>query len=791
MKKSFTPLGLGILLAIGAALLPAASFAQAAKANPTQLVPKDSSVVVTTIKKEEKNRNEMLNADNNTGPRQVNIGLPFGTDVLILENGVPIVYNFFPTIPTTTWRYDNSISKIGLLSFAEGALTFGKVGFVVNSYDREATSTFKGFGSINTNTFGSLRYDLAVGGPLTKKGGWGYTLGMYQSFDRGNGTNYMFTPWQDRTQIYKGSISKKYKNGDIRLLYKHSDASNVNIGNAYYPFVYEGNGNFKPVEGFKPGSDSYLVNDGNVPFYNPNTGEAGTENIGSDGNSRSVMENIYLIGNHNFKNGWKLTYSSLFQAANSSFDSEFPVSIGVSDTDQQVGQQYKYQGSSKVYTGPVQLVAHINFPNSNNRYSATRVEMAKKIGNNDLRFGTTYQYSLTQYTQHSSTYFQTVEANPERLDLYAFVPAANAYFQATNKYGALPANSGGYGNIVDYSFSKLALYASDDIKLGKRVDIAIGGRIEHQNIHEVKNIYLNDFIKDRPMVTYDFKDQFNKVGLLSGVVKITKGFGILGDATYNSWYDRVWDFAYRDANGNPIADPATPGAKPLQNVPKSFETSVLNLGAGIYYNSEKFSLVSKVTKISKENIYTQATLTNPANLAERKVFDPIFYDISTLGWSTDIVAQPFKGASVHLLVTLQNPMYKNYSFGAFGVNYDYSDKIIPGLSKVLIELDPSYTFNKGKMRAWASLRYFGKQYGNPTNSIFYNGWIENFGGLDYLVSRKLDFKFQVTNFLDQRGVKGTLQGAEQILDDSRFINRKLVASAIRPRTIEFTVNYKF
>ncbi len=108
-----------------------------------------------------------------------------------------------------------------------------------------------------------------------------------------------------------------------------------------------------------------------------------------------------------------------------------------------------------------------------------------------------------------------------------------------------------------------------------------------------------------------------------------------------------------------------------------------------------------------------------------------------------------------------------------------------------MELDPSYTFMKGSLRAWVSFRYFGKQYANQTNAFFYKGWIENFGGLDYRVSRNIDFKLQITNFLDQSGVKGAIQGADQITDATPFVNRKIAAGAIRPRTFEFTVNFKF
>jgi hypothetical protein len=155
------------------------------------------------------------------------------------------------------------------------------------------------------------------------------------------------------------------------------------------------------------------------------------------------------------------------------------------------------------------------------------------------------------------------------------------------------------------------------------------------------------------------------------------------------------------------------------------------------------------------------------------------------------VASPFKNFTIHYLLTLQNPQYKNFKYGAFGVVYNYSDNVIPELSKVLMEIDPSYSFKDGALRAWFSLRYFGKQYANPTNAFFYKARLENFGGLDYRINRNIDLKFQVTNFLDQKGVKGAVQGADQVLDATPYIGRKVVAGSIRPRTIELTANFKF
>ena len=65
-------------------------------AQEVPLVPADSIKkikVVDSDSKEEKNRNVMLNAANNSGPRDVNIGLPSTVGgITIQENDLPVVY---------------------------------------------------------------------------------------------------------------------------------------------------------------------------------------------------------------------------------------------------------------------------------------------------------------------------------------------------------------------------------------------------------------------------------------------------------------------------------------------------------------------------------------------------------------------------------------------------------------------------------------------------------------------------------------------------------------------------
>ncbi len=737
--------------------------------------------------KQEKNRNVMLNAESNTTPRQVNVGLPFEGDILILQNDVPVVYWYWPTLPTVAWRYDNSLSDMGLASFSETALTFGKVGYTIESSSRSASSKFKGYATIYGTSFGTSRYDVTLTGPINKKG-WGYTLSAYQNFDRGNGTNYMFTTWYNRTSMLDLGIHKKYKNGSVSILYKYSDQKSVKSN--YKPLRYLGDGETEELDNFDLGHDSYVVRDGLVPYFDPYTGESKQANLGSDKFSRSKVHSVYLKGEHNFSNGWNLTYSSMFQHAKTPFSLELPISVMLYEEDQLGSDKYYYHGTTNEYSGSVQYTLSSLIPQSNVTSVLSRAELTKTIKEHSLRLGLTHQFNHSKYVTYQGMYVQTVEANPEILDYYYY-----GAYDLSDDYGGLPVDYCGYGGPSDFKDNKFAMYLSDDFKVGSRLKIGVGARIENFTRKEIRNIYTNEFIGDNTLPEHTFNNMWNEVGTANFVLNLTPSFGLLGDITYNSWNEAYWDYPYRDSNGDPDVDPddydaSNPQAR--QSTPCVNNLVVNNFGGGIFLNyNRKISIVSKVNRITKENVQSNsASITNPDGSGERKNFDPLFYDINTVGWSTDVVLTPFKNFTLHYLLTLQDPKFKNYEYSAFGVTYNYNDKIIPELSKVLMEIDPSYSFLHGKLRCWFSLRYYGKQYANFTNVYFYKARWENFGGIDYRLNRKLDFKLQVTNFLNESGVKGKMQGADQITDDS-YEGRSVVAGSIRPQTIELSMNLKF
>ena len=209
---------------------------------------------------------------------------------------------------------------------------------------------------------------------------------------------------------------------------------------------------------------------------------------------------------------------------------------------------------------------------------------------------------------------------------------------------------------------------------------------------------------------------------------------------------------------------------------------------GLYYNQKNLSIVSQATYLTRNNYLSRLNLVNPSDATQSQVAT-VFYDIQTLGWTTDIVATPFKGFNLHYLITFQDPVYKNYDFNAFGNNYSYNDKNVLEISKVLMEIDPSYTYKDFKV--WASFRYFSKQYANLTNALYFAPRWETFGGVNYKINKHFDIGLTAVNFLNQTGAKGTINGAELITDASAYYDQLLVGSYIRPFTLEASLNFRF
>lgn len=165
-----------------------------------------------------------------------------------------------------------------------------------------------------------------------------------------------------------------------------------------------------------------------------------------------------------------------------------------------------------------------------------------------------------------------------------------------------------------------------------------------------------------------------------------------------------------------------------------------------------------------------------------------------MGWTTDAVLNPFKGFSFHGLFTLQNPLYKNFVLNPVfsdgsSETYDFSDRTVTAMSKIIVELDPSYTIDQ--WRIWASFRYQSKQYINKTNSLFFNGRWETFAGVDYTLNNHVTLSANVVNILNQKGASGSIAAADLVEDASSYHHYLMSGTYIRPFTVEFAARINF
>jgi hypothetical protein len=722
----------------------------------------DTIKVKTASDEHKSDRNVMLNAAKNNEPREVNIGLPASVGgTTVLENGLPVVYYYWPELPAKTWRQDIMINKVQLLDLGQTAIKVGDVGFSLGTFDNLGTDKFKGIGRLNSNHFGLLRGEINLSGPLNKKG-LKFSAGAYLNFDPGTfDAKGLPKYYSDKTQMYKGALTQDYSfdggKGTITAMYKYTNTEGIR--NLYAPFIYKKGGKIEELAGFKMGGDSYYENTGKVMVKDAITGKYENRDVIKDSGAES--HTLDVIWKNTLDNGLHLNMVSRYHAGK--VGCYLPLMTGVNAVE---NSKYKYADTGEAYTGnSVQGVLAISGKKRPVKTFMSQFEVGKKSNNHDWNIGLNlWNYDIDKYIAEGAIYYQEVAANPRKL-----IKAGSSVNEYGNMFGALDYHNG--------SESKISLFITDKWDMADVFTLSLGARLEYRNLrgdYMDRNLKLDNIHGPKTKIK---KDWLNKAFMLNAVYKMTGSFGLLGEVNYN------------EQGGN--LDNYTVGEEP--NIKQS---RIPGASLGVYFNHPMISLVSKATFIQRDEYRTALTFSNPNNAADVKR-DVTNYEIQTLGWTTDALFSPFKGFNLHLLVTVQAPKYKDFagqvsfSDGSVAV-YDFSDKTVTGVSKVLLEIDPSYTWQS--LRVWASARYFSKQYLNKPNTLPLESRWETFAGANYKLNKFLDFNVTVVNLLNQRGASGSIPGGDLITTtqaaESKY-NTIMSGSYIRPFTVEFGVKYSF
>ncbi|MCH4147652.1 MAG: 2,6-beta-D-fructofuranosidase [Prevotella sp.] len=738
----------------------------------TSLAQKNKKVVTDSLSqsKEEKNRNPLLNASADNQPRQVSIGLPSSLSATIYEDGLPVSYGMWPCLPYMYWAASAGHSRIGMSSLGENTITTGTLNYSIISNTRIGSDKFEGHANYTTNIFNLQRFDIAVAGPI--KDGWSYSANAYVNHDPG--TNKLAdTQLASNMEIFKFGLTKRFGNGRgiASLLYKYSMYKG--LGDAYGPFTYVGDGSVKEIDGFSLGKDGFMPGNDYITYRDVTTGNlktiqrtSGTSQLGND-----VIFNL----NYKLKDNLSLDIRSKYRYANTFMDMLALAGVGTATASS--GMTYAYDnGSHKagdVFTGSYNsryLLRDIGWE----RNWMNTAELAGHNGNHNWRIGFNFWWERQALSASTGIFAHTVEADPVWLNI-------------GGNQGVAYNTGGEYYNTHE---TKTALYATDDWQASQRLWISAGIRAEYYAVGGTNALaYMNatdatatntDNIRTAnwsvahgTLTTFD-KKWLNPAANLQARYTIAPGFGVLAQYTYAMTHPNSQDFA---------------GA--YMPILESVNTNLGN--AGIFWNTPWMKLVSQFSVIKQTNYKSRTQFTNPKNASD-VVTIPITYDVQTMGWTTDVVLTPFKGFMFHGLLTLQNPLFKNFKMTAnfsdgTSESYDFSDNVTTGVSKVLIELDPSYSFNK--FRVWASARYQSKQYINKTNTLYFNGRWETFAGIDYALNKTVGLSVNFVNLLNEKGASGSIGAADLLTDVSAYKNYLMAGSYIRPFTVEFAAHINF
>lgn len=731
-------------------------------------------------KKEEGNRNVMLNASSANGPREIQIGLP-SADVNVLENGLPVTYATNPHSINSNWRSDASLSHVGLLKISETAITTGNIGYAVNSFTQLGQEGFHGTLNYKANHFGLQEFSLNMNGGLGNN--WYYSANLYQDFDPGT-FKIRSSQYQDRTQIYKAAVTKRYndKRGEFTVLYHYANSHPVyNYATQSAPFIYVGDGSVKEYGDFKLGTTSYLPTDANITYRDMNTGQLKQTSLYDAIANRS--SEISLMNTYNWDNGLSWKVLARYDHAHGALVYQTPMSL----INVKGNATYNYlmqdvNGQMVPYNGEyVQTrMSCLNSGDIDELLFTT--ELSKKLSTSTLRLGLNEWYYNIDYRSNTTMYDQSVPIDGNYAVRLYDANQRSSYFYDFNKNAS---------EFYKGHENKLAFYFTHDWDVTPKLNLYYGARFELQSLSginaAVKNAsgnyvgrfadyYIGTTAPDGTKITpVDLSyNWFNYDFSAALTYKLTDRFGFTGDFTYIVQHPRFENFS-----------PAT--------LPNTNRISVPLGRVGIYYNNPWMSLTSLFSYISKTNNNSTLNLQHGSEIMAA----PLTYDIQTIGWTTDVMTHPVKGLDIHFLFTYQRPTYKKYETSitfsdGFVGKIDATGNVVAEIPRVLIEFDPSYMLTKD-LKVWTSFRYFSKTYANINDAYYFNGHWETFGGVNWQVNKQLSLGVTAVNFLNQTGAKGSIAGAELITKaQAQGIKNKLMTgSYLRPFTIEFTAGLKF
>lgn len=704
-----------------------------------------------------------LNASSDSKPRQISLGLPTksGASLQIFEDGLPVSYYNYQLQPHKMWHGGVSAISTGTMSPGDAAMRYGEINYLPESSNRYGSDSFRGSLSYTLGSYGQNKIDLNISGPVAA--GWQYSMSTYQNFDPGS--NHMINPkLKDRHQFYKGVLSKIFSDGSghMSLVYQYVHYATRNESNG--PFIFVGDGSVKPYDGFRLGIDSYWPAESRLEYLDFMTGEREVTSFRKS--SRDEAHTLTFNLDKLFGNGIHLDLRSRLKTGTSRRSNGSLAGIDKATSE----SGYTLLDGSP-FVGMVQKRSILHFDAFEESWMSN-AELYGHHGGHDWRAGADLWFNHGGTVTSSVIAAHEVTKDPRQL---LFKGDRFFNFNTSAEY-------------YDGYETKAALYAKDSWRATRRLSLEaflraeynpIGGKAANNIGDDTGNTRYAGFSLKQGKIT-DFSENYLN-GAFGGeaICRLGHGWSLQADGTFTRIHSNIFNyggFHYPDRN----------------------PTDTYLLRAGMAYENSWLSILSQVNYISQSNYNTRTVFQHelqkpvgdkPAGYTESMAL-PLIYGVSSLGWVTDATVNTGSGFSLHAQVTLREPRYKDFVFTPVfsdGVadTYDFSGNVPANVNKVEISCDPSYT--TGPWRFWLSGRYLSKTYINKTNSLFFKGRIETFGGADYKMNDKVRLSLNVINILNQKGASGSIGSADLVEDTSAFTNYLMAGAYIRPFTVELGI----
>lgn len=692
------------------------------------------------------NRNVMLNAESANKPRQINIGLnseEYGT--IVVEDGLLSSFIDYPLYSHFHWAGGNSYSSSSLLSLGETAMSYAHMGFALDSRTALGGDKFAGAVTLVTSTDFLMNLDANVNGPVSRKNGLYFTLGAYVNKDP-TSTHPSFCRYVNDLHIFKAGLTKKWKVGELSFLYKLSLSKGLPSNAFSAPFYYNGDGSITPFKDFRLGRDNYLPDNDSFKYMDVVTGQMKNTCFGDLG--KKHFHDFVLRYAHKFDGTWNLEAGTHVLYAG------------------------KYENASFFTAGVKELIQNRNLSVYNCDYLDVmgNVKVSRDIAGHHLLFGVDEILLDHRFAQSSASFAHTVAVNPIRI----------------------PDDSGEYtwdyntsGKYYDGVSSSTALFVKDVWSIHPKVTLDYGVRVAltHFNVEAAINEEGETFNSRKP--------GFNLATARLRNYQRTKFTACAtGKIDWN-----IVDKLFLTAEEIFVQNPRQICHFSSATMPSDKLVNTSLTRGGFSWSNEWVDLATFVSYISKSNLNSYGNASKEVSGHIESVSYLALYTMGTFGWTTDANIHKDFGnhnLSLHFLCTIQEPKYSSYKanpvFSDGEMELDFSGKYIPQTSRVLLEIDPSYSW-KG-LRVWLSARYYSMQYANKVNNVYFNGHWETFGGVGYTY-RNYSVNARLTNIFCQSGAKGVIDAADTITDTSLLKNYLLAGSYIIPFTATLSVTVKF